>query len=316
MYNGLIIINKDPGFTSSDVVAKLRGILHMRKMGHTGTLDPDAVGVLPVCLGSGTKLVEMIGDTDKEYVAVMRLGVMTDTQDMSGTVLEEIPEETIRKTISEQQIIEAAAHFTGEIDQIPPMYSAVKIGGKKLYELARAGKTVERAARRITIHELEVMNVDLPLVTIRVCCSKGTYIRTLCEDMGKYLGTGAAMQHLTRTRVGSFRLDQAITLTRVEEIVHTDPARIEHFILPVDSFFSEAPPLHVKEEALLYLQNGNPLALRDTDCTRELAAKIKQENCLVRMYGSDGKFYAVYRYDHARRRLVNEKFFPEASQHA
>ena len=315
MYNGLIVINKVAGFTSSDVVAKLRGILHMRKIGHTGTLDPDAVGVLPVCLGSGTKLVEMIGGQEKEYRAVMRLGVVTDTQDMSGAILQSIPEEEIRKSVTEEMVRSTAASFIGEIDQVPPMYSAVKIGGKKLYELARAGKSVERKARRIRILDLEIEKIELPLVTMRVVCSKGTYIRTLCEDIGNALGTGAAMQHLTRTRVGQFTLEQAITLEEAQRIMDSDPEEIGRYILPVDSFFMSFPALRAAPEVQIHLENGNPLMLMETDCSKETALKIKENagpDSLIRMYGQDGRFYAVYRYDTGSHRLVNVKFFPQS----
>ncbi|MGX8686861.1 MAG: tRNA pseudouridine(55) synthase TruB, partial [bacterium] len=187
MLNGMLNIYKEAGYTSSDVVAKLRGILHMRKIGHTGTLDPMAEGVLPVCLGNGTKLASVIEDRDKEYRAVMRLGIATDTQDMTGKVLEEAGEEHL-SSITPDMIREACVSFIGDYDQIPPMYSAIKLQGKKLYELARAGKTVERKARRVRILDLEVEKIEMPLVTFRVVCSKGTYIRTLCEDAGKKLG--------------------------------------------------------------------------------------------------------------------------------
>ena len=216
MFHGMMTIYKEAGYTSSDVVARLRGILHMRKIGHTGTLDPDAEGVLPVCLGIGTKLCELIADRDKEYVAVMRLGTVTDTQDMSGEVLAQISDEEVRRLATEEALSDAVSSFRGVIKQVPPMYSAVKINGKRLYELARQGKTVERKEREVTIHELEIQEVVLPLVTMRVRCSKGTYIRTLCQDIGEKLGTGAAMEHLLRTRVGQFDLDHAITLDEAE----------------------------------------------------------------------------------------------------
>ena len=216
MFHGMMTIYKEAGYTSSDVVARLRGILHMRKIGHTGTLDPDAEGVLPVCLGKGTKLCELIADRDKEYVAVLRLGTVTDTQDMSGTVLRSIPDEEVIKRVTPEALEEAAAKFRGPIRQVPPMYSAVKIGGKRLYELARQGRTVERPAREVTIYELEIINAALPLVTLRVRCSKGTYIRTLCQDLGEELGTGGAMESLLRTRVGRFRLEEAIRLDDAE----------------------------------------------------------------------------------------------------
>ena len=183
MYNGIINIYKEKGFTSHDVVAKMRGILRQKKIGHTGTLDPDATGVLPVCLGSATKLCDMLTDRDKEYEAVMQLGISTDTQDLSGEVLEECP-----VTVTEEEVRNAILSFIGDYDQIPPMYSALKVNGKKLYELARAGKEVERQPRAVTIYDITILDMKLPEVTFRVSCSKGTYIRTLCYDIGVKCG--------------------------------------------------------------------------------------------------------------------------------
>ncbi|MBQ8053281.1 MAG: tRNA pseudouridine(55) synthase TruB [Lachnospiraceae bacterium] len=304
MFHGMMTIYKEAGYTSSDVVARLRGILHMKKIGHTGTLDPDAEGVLPVCLGNGTKLCDLIADRDKEYVAVMRLGVATDTQDMSGEVLAQISDEEVRRLVTPALVEETAAEFVGEISQVPPMYSAVKVNGKRLYEYARQGRTVERKARTITIHELEITKIDLPLVTMRVRCSKGTYIRTLCHDLGQKLGTGAAMEHLLRTRVGQFRLEKAIRLDEAESIMKSDdPGRIEDYILPVDSFFEEAPKARVRAEGMKYLRNGNAMKRSYTDLARETRAGD------VRMYDEDGKFYALYRYDPARDELKNVKMF-------
>ena len=304
MFHGMMTIYKEAGYTSSDVVARLRGILHMKKIGHTGTLDPDAEGVLPVCLGNGTKLCELIADRDKEYVALMRLGVTTDTQDMSGKVLKKISDEEVAQAVSGEMIREAAAAFTGEISQIPPMYSAVKIGGKRLYQYARQGQTVERAARKVTIHELEITSIDLPLVTMRVRCSKGTYIRTLCQDMGEKLGTGAAMEHLLRTRVGRFRLEDSIRLDDAEAIMKSgSPGRINDYILPVDSFFEQALRAEVKEDGMRYLLNGNTLKRKLTDLPRTTEAKE------VRMYDGSGKFYALYRYDPVKDELRNVRMF-------
>ena len=215
--NGIINVYKEQGFTSHDVVAKLRGILHMKKIGHTGTLDPDAVGVLPVCLGKGTRLVDMITDWGKTYEAVMLLGTTTDTQDISGAVLEKKDVH-----VTEVQVMDACNSFVGEYDQIPPMYSAIKQNGHKLYELARKGIEVERKPRRITIHSLHINDINLteenPTVTFTVECSKGTYIRTLCEDIGKKLGCGACMQKLTRTRVGQFGIDDSLTLNQISAL--------------------------------------------------------------------------------------------------
>lgn len=187
--NGIIIVNKEAGFTSHDVVAKLRGICGQRKVGHTGTLDPAAVGVLPVCLGTGTRLCDMLADRDKEYVAELLLGVETDTQDTTGRVTAEHSVE-----ITEEEIHRICRSFLGEYEQTPPMYSALKVNGKKLYELAREGKEVERRARPVQIYSLEVLDCRLPVVTLRVSCSKGTYIRTLCADIGARAGCGGTMQ--------------------------------------------------------------------------------------------------------------------------
>ena len=217
MLNGIINIYKEKGFTSHDVVAKMRGICKQKKIGHTGTLDPDATGVLPVCLGSGTKLCDMLTDKDKEYVAELLLGVITDTQDISGQILEQREVQ-----VSEEQVRETVMGFQGDYMQIPPMYSALKVNGKKLYELARAGKEVERHARPVRIHEIEIIEMRLPVVKIRVACSKGTYIRTLCADIGEKLGCGGTMQSLLRTKVGIFELDKAVTLAQLEAIRDED----------------------------------------------------------------------------------------------
>lgn len=225
MYHGIINVYKEKGFTSHDVVAKLRGICKQKKIGHTGTLDPEAVGVLPVCLGSATKLCDMLTDKTKEYVAVLKLGVVTDTQDLTGTILEEHP-----VTMTEEQIREVIFSFQGDQLQIPPMYSALKVNGKKLYELAREGKEVERAARPITIHEIEILKEELPEITIRVSCSKGTYIRTLCHDIGQALLCGGAMASLTRTRVGSFQIGQAYPLAKLQQL--SDEGRLSEAVLP------------------------------------------------------------------------------------
>ena len=308
MHHGMLTVYKEAGYTSSDAVARLRGILRMRKIGHTGTLDPDAEGVLPMCLGNATRICELIADREKEYLAVMRLGVVTDTQDMSGEILSQIPEEQIPAILLQsnadvtaiakgnpvlnadeakegdpeatakektedsinRRIREAAAAFTGEIDQIPPMYSAIKVNGKRLYDMARKGITVERKARRITIYSLDIEKIELPLVTMRVRCSKGTYIRTLCEDLGKALGTGAAMQSLLRTRVGQFTLQEARTLDELEHIAKTEPEQLLPLIRPVDSFFVDLPAASCSPSALRLLKNGNTLT---TDEFRFLTAE-------------------------------------------
>jgi tRNA pseudouridine55 synthase len=314
-YNGLINIYKEPGFTSNDVVAKLRGILRQKKIGHTGTLDPDAVGVVVVCLGTGTKLVEMLTDHDKEYIAVVKLGVITDTQDMSGQVLEEND-----VNVTREDVLEAAKAFVGDYDQIPPMYSAIKVDGKKLYELAREGKEIERKPRKIHIDAITILDdshlQDEHFFTMEVKCSKGTYIRTLCHDMGLRLGCGAAMQHLTRTRVGAFGLESAVTLSQVEEL--RDNGGLDGIIQSPEFIFRDLDSIHVKESARALLENGNSFRLdnvinEDPEGVndREFAKDMFKDGNAFRVYSEDDTFFGIYRYN-AKTRLFNvDKFFFE-----
>lgn len=297
MINGIIIVNKETGFTSHDVVAKLRGICGQKKIGHTGTLDPAATGVLPVCLGSGTKLCDMLTDRDKEYVAELLLGVETDTQDTMGSVLRESP-----VTVTEEEVSRACLSFLGDYDQIPPMYSALKVDGKKLYELARAGKEVERKARRVRILELEILEMRLPVVKLRVVCSKGTYIRTLCSDIGQKLGCGGAMQSLQRTKVGRFRLEDALTLGELQQL--KDSGELERVVQPVDSLFEETPALHVTAEAARLLENGNELF------PAQFAETVTPEpERWVRVYRPDGRFAGIYAYEEQKRWYRPVKMF-------
>lgn len=296
MYNGIINIYKERGFTSHDVVAKMRGICKQKKIGHTGTLDPEATGVLPVCLGSGTKLCDMLTDKDKEYVAELLLGVKTDTQDITGQVLCE------KAPVRDEGLIRSCVQsFQGEYMQVPPMYSALKVNGKKLYELARAGKEVERQARPVTIHEIEILEMHSPVVKIRVACSKGTYIRTLCEDIGEKLGCGGTMKSLLRTKVGIFTLDKALTLAELEKV--RDEGRIEEYLFAVDSAFDECPKLHVLPEFLKLIDNGNAFYVNQT-----VEKKRYEGQLLVRVYGND-KFYGVYSYEEEKRRYKPVKMF-------
>lgn len=285
MFNGVIIIDKEPGFTSHDVVAKMRGICGQKKIGHTGTLDPMATGVLPVCLGSGTKLCDMLTDRDKEYVTELLLGVETDTQDITGHMLVQ------RHVRAEEAEVRAACEsFLGDYEQIPPMYSALKIDGKKLYELARAGKEVERKARPVRILEMDILECRLPVVKMRVVCSKGTYIRTLCADIGTRLGCGGTMQSLRRTAVGKFTLEKALTLGDLQQM--KDRGRLEEAVLPVDSVFEDCPALHVSGENLRLLDNGNALYPGQTE------EKTQHEpGQRVRFYRADGSFAGIYAYD-------------------
>ncbi len=297
MYNGIINFYKEKGYTSHDVVAKMRGILKQRKIGHTGTLDPEAEGVLPVCLGSGTKLCDMLTDRDKEYEAVLRLGVVTDTQDMTGTVLKESPVE-----VSEQEIREIIEGFVGEYDQIPPMYSALKVGGKKLCDLAREGREIERKPRRITFHEIEVKSVELPFVSLRVSCSKGTYIRTLCHDIGEKAGCGGAMVSLKRTRSGSFRVADAITLDELTAL--RDAGKVETVLIPVEEMFPNLAAVHVQPAFRKLLVNGN--AFLPEHIMERRRYGDGEEVCV---YDAGGTFFGVYVFEEARRSFRPVKMF-------
>lgn len=297
MVNGVIIIDKEPGFTSHDVVAKMRGICGQKKIGHTGTLDPMATGVLPVCLGSGTRLCDMLADRDKEYVAELLLGVETDTQDTTGCVLAQRPVEA-----TEAEVCAVCESFLGDYEQIPPMYSALKVDGKKLYELARAGKEVERKARRVKILELEILECRLPVVKMRVVCSKGTYIRTLCADIGAGIGCGGTMQSLRRTVVGQFTLENALTLRELQQM--KNQGRLEEIVLPADSVFKDCPALHVSAENGRLLDNGNALYPRQTE------EKTQYESGQwVRFYRADGSFAGIYAYDGQRQWYRPVKMF-------
>lgn len=288
MLSGIINVHKEAGFTSHDVVAKLRGICRQKKIGHTGTLDPQATGVLPVCLGSATKLCALMTDKDKEYVAELLLGQVTDTQDTTGQVLVEHP-----VTATVEEVRAAVMSFVGDYNQVPPMYSALKVNGKKLYELAREGREVERQARPVHIAEIEILKMQLPVVTMRVVCSKGTYIRTLCSDIGDKLGCGGTMQSLVRTRVGSFRLEQALTLSQLEAL--RDEGRLEEILLPADRVFAEQPALHIQERWRKLLENGNAFYANQT-----VENRIYPAGEWVRIYREDGSFAGIYAYDSGR----------------
>ena len=299
MINGIVIIDKKPDFTSHDVVAKMRGICGQKKVGHTGTLDPMATGVLPVCLGSATKVCDMLADRDKEYVAELLLGVETDTQDVTGRILAEH-----RPEVSEEKVREAILSFQGEYSQSPPMYSALKVNGRKLYELARAGKEVERRPRIVMIRELEILECRLPAVRFRTVCSKGTYIRTLCADIGEKLGCGGTMRSLRRTAVGEFRLENAHTLEELQQ--WKDEGRLAEAVLPVDGVFGSCPVLHVRRDCSGLLDNGNAI-LPEQTAEKELYAPERW----VRMYGPDERFCGIYAYEAGRKRYRPVKMFLE-----
>ncbi len=284
--NGVINVYKEAGFTSHDVVAKLRGIAKQKKIGHTGTLDPDAEGVLPVCLGNATKLCGLLSEKEKTYKAVLLLGQTTDTQDISGKVLSvsevKAEENEVQKTIES---------FLGDYAQIPPMYSALKVGGKKLYELAREGKEVERSARRVRILDITIEWIRLPEVCFTVTCSSGTYIRTLCQDIGEKLGCGGCMKSLLRTRVDRFKLEDSLKLSQLEALMRE--GRLEEALLSVDQVFENCPAIFMKPEADKLVYNGNPFADGQIKELPEVEEKELEER--VRVYDSQGRFIGLYR---------------------
>lgn len=297
MISGIINIYKEAGFTSHDVVAKMRGILKQKKIGHTGTLDPEAVGVLPVCLGKATKVCDLLTEKDKTYRCVMQLGITTDTQDGTGNILC-----TSKVEAEDTDIREAILSFQGDYEQLPPMYSALKVNGKKLYELAREGKEVERKLRRVKILGIKIEEMHLPYVTMEVSCSKGTYIRTLCHDIGQKLGCGAVMQTLCRTRVADFLLEDSITLDTLEELVKTNT--LSNVLQPIDSVFQQLPKLTVKPEFQKAVENGNRIPLCGVD-----AWDKNLENTNLRLYDGNMQFIGIFSYQPALESLKPVKIF-------
>lgn len=299
MIHGVLNVYKEAGFTSHDVVAKLRGILKQKKIGHTGTLDPDAVGVLPVCLGKGTRLCDMLTDESKTYEAVLLLGQSTDTQDTSGKILETAEPET-----DPEKIRSCIVGFEGEYMQIPPMYSALKVNGKKLYELAREGIEIEREPRKVQFHKIEILEIAPPRVRMAVTCSKGTYIRTLCHDIGEALECHGCMEHLTRTRVGRFEISDSKTLSEIEEIVRN--GGLDEILTPIDEMFSDSPYIAVRPEADALAFNGNPL--KETSLSFAVRPDRTQR---IRLYSSTEIFVGTYQYDEERKIWKPEKMFLE-----
>lgn len=287
--NGIIVLDKPLGKTSHDMVNFMRRLTGIKKIGHTGTLDPMATGVLPMCIGNATKAADMITLSDKRYRAQFRLGITTDTEDISGEILNEKQVDVIIEDIEK-----AIYSFCGEIEQIPPMYSAVKQNGKKLYELARKGIEIERPKRKITIYSIDIIDVDTQsfTVTIDVHCSKGTYIRTLCADIGKKLGTGACMTALRRTATGFFTIENAVTQEELEK----DIAQIDKFIIPVDHIFSDYPKIYLNEKQKKSILNGVRMTWRPGI-----------EGQSYRVYDEDKKFLCISKCVDGRLRL--EKSF-------
>ena len=268
--NGIILVDKPCGWTSHDVVGKLRGILRERRIGHSGTLDPMATGLLVVFAGRATRAVEFAEADSKEYIAGLRLGVSTDTQDTTGNVLN-----TCETLPSKDELIAAANGFLGEINQIPPMYSAIKINGKKLYELARRGEIVERSPRKVTISKLELVGEDKCDYILDIHCSKGTYIRTLCSDIGDKLGCGGCMSSLRRVKAGVFSITQAYTMEQIQAAA--DLGGLDGIIIPVDTLFTDKPKLTVNEFEEKKLRNGNTIKIKSADGT-------------YRVYSESGEF--------------------------
>ena len=272
--NGVVILNKPADFTSFDAVAKLRRIFHTRKIGHTGTLDPMATGVLPICIGSATAAVDMITAEDKTYIAEAKLGNRTDTLDTTGTVIATAP----IPVLTEEKLLQAFSSFMGEIDQIPPMYSAIKQDGKRLYQLAREGKEVERSARRVCVHSLKLLSFSEDSFSFEVACSKGLYVRSLIDDIGVSLGSFAAMSALTRTKAGSFRLEEAVTFSDLEQAAAD--GSLASLLIPTDALFSY-PKLVLSEKQANRVKNGVPIYYNGT------------EGAVFRVYAPDGAFLCV-----------------------
>lgn len=310
MVNGIINVYKEKGYTSFDVVAKLRGIFKQKKIGHTGTLDPDAEGVLPVCLGKATKVCDLLTDKSKEYEVVLLLGKVTDTQDITGTVLEEkdvkVTEEAVRETV---------LSFVGDYMQIPPMYSALKVNGKKLCDLAREGKTVERQARPVKILTIDILDVTLPRVRMRVRCSKGTYIRTLCQDIGEKLGCGGCMESLLRTQVSEFLLKDALKIGEIEQLVKECAKELPPeawsrahfpFVRSVDSVFLQYQKGVVPEQFSKVLYNGNRI---EPEMIRSFEASMQQKP--IRIYDEKDHFIGIYEFQQERGNFKPVKVFME-----
>ncbi len=302
MINGILNIYKEKGYTSHDVVARLRGIVGQKKIGHTGTLDPDAEGVLPVCLGRATKVCDLLTDKDKTYEAVLLLGKTTDTQDITGTVLDERSVEGV----TEEDALECIRSYIGEYDQTPPMYSALKVGGKKLYELAREGKTVERKSRRVIIHDIRIKEICFPRIRMEVECSKGTYIRTLCHDIGVSFGTGGCMESLLRTRVGRFNLEDSLRLSEVEE--RTQSGRLSEILLTLDGVFSDLGQIVLKDRYAFLGYNGNPFLSKHVKTQKE-GSDAPRDAERFRVYDVQGRFIGVYKYEKKLGQFRLEKMF-------
>ncbi|TJY43144.1 tRNA pseudouridine(55) synthase TruB [Cohnella pontilimi] len=298
---GVLAIWKPAGWTSHDVVAKARRLLRERRIGHTGTLDPAVTGVLPLCIGRATRFVEYLQELPKTYEATLRFGIATDTEDLEGTVIEEAD----ASFLTEERMRDAVLSFVGEIDQVPPMVSAVKVNGKRLYELAREGVTVERKARRVTIHEIEILEVRTgtahPEIRFRVRCSKGTYIRTLCVDIGRRLGVPAVMASLIRTESAGLGREACVTLEQIPELIAA--GSLQEKLRQGDRLLDHLP----------FTQAGMPEAhnaLQGKPVTALALNPVPDRSGLWRLYRTDGTFLGLFEYDPAGGSLRAVKVFP------
>lgn len=297
MINGMVNVYKEKGFTSFDVCAVMRGIYGQKKVGHTGTLDPNAEGVLPICLGNATKLCDMLKDKKKEYVATFVLGKKTDTLDIWGTVLEER-----EPVVSIDTLKEAIMSFEGGYEQLPPMYSAKKIDGKRLYDLARQGREVQRKSVFVKIDKITIEDISYPYVTIRVACGKGTYIRSLCEDIATKCGEIACMTALKRTVVSEFRDKEAYTLDELTKLKQEN--RLLETVKPTDVVFLEHRAIVVSKEFRKYIDNGNKLTASMIDKNLSLS-----DGEIVRIYNDENRFYGLYSYTGEEKTLKPYKMF-------
>jgi tRNA pseudouridine55 synthase len=306
LINGIINVYKEKGFTSHDVVAKLRGMVKQKKIGHTGTLDPDAEGVLPVCFGNATKLCDMLTEKTKTYEAVLKLGIVTDTQDITGTVLKSFP-----VTADRDQVMDTILSFIGEYDQLPPMYSAIKVNGKRLYELARAGKEVERETRRVRISDISILEFNEPdhEVRISVDCSKGTYIRTLCHDIGELLKCGGCMKALLRTRSGAFALSDSLKLSQIQALLDQD--KLIDYLIKAEDMFPDYEKIVVLEEFTKNIYNGNSFRKEQAEHNSVLFqdGNGSEIDRTVKVYDSERQFIGIYEYYSADKLFKPVKMF-------
>ena len=279
---GVLVVNKEANWTSHDVVAKVRGLLGGMKVGHAGTLDPAATGVLPVLVGRATRVAEYLVDWDKEYRAVLRLGETTDTQDATGKVLSK----SDPSVVSKEALGEVVGRFRGPQRQVPPMYSAVKVGGRPLYKAARAGETVERADRSIIVHELDILAIDGRDVTLRVVCSKGTYIRTLCADIGQALGVGGHLAALERRRVGPLSIEQALTVDQVADQVAI--GTLPRYLLPMDQVLDRLPAMTVTDDQVRLVLHGGVVSPVGIERFRSSGEPIS-----IRLLDKEGRLLAI-----------------------